>query len=138
MTAIEFAEVLDVSGFTRDAFEVALAGDDEQLADNATDNAFYQVFGIQKSNSEFIRSEEVRYALLALASGASHVELRGQISEALFAVLQENAEKLSAEKSLAALQEILTFSPRIFEEERKSLQPFSGEFDKFSKKLKSE
>jgi hypothetical protein len=138
VTATEFAEVLDVSGFTRDAFEVALAGDDEQLADNATDNAFYQVFGIQKSNSEFIRSEEVRYALLALASGASHVELRGHISEALFAVLQENAEKLSAEKSLAALQENFdVFADESFEEEEEIAPAvFGASLINFPKKLK--
>ena len=102
VTAIEFAEVLDNSGFTRDAFETALAGDDQTQAETATGNAFYQLIG--ERNTDF-DSEEMRFALLALASGLSLEELRGHISETLFAVLQENIANLSAEKSFAALEE---------------------------------
>ena len=138
VTATEFAEVLDVSGFTSDAFEVALTGDDEKLADKATDNAFYQVIGKRKSDSEFISSEEVRFALLALASGVAPAELRGHISETLFAVLQENAEKLGAEKSLAALQENFdVFTDESFEEEVEiSSAVFGASVVNFPKKLK--
>ncbi|MBK7708661.1 MAG: DUF4912 domain-containing protein [Acidobacteria bacterium] len=43
IAANEFAEVLDVAGFTRDAFEVALAGDDFESAEQATDSTFYKL-----------------------------------------------------------------------------------------------
>src|SRR5687767_105097 len=48
---------------------------------------------------------ELRFALLALASGYSLAELRGHLSPTLFALLQQSSERLSAEKTLSALQE---------------------------------
>ena len=118
VSANQFAEVLDASGFQQDAFEVALAGDDAKFAENATQNAFSQFVG--KQESDFVRddSSEMRYALLALASGISTENLRGQISKNLFSKLLRSAEKLSAEKALLALQENFgVFSDEIFEEE---------------------
>lgn len=107
ITSAEFAEILDDSGFSADAFEVALAGDNAETADFATFGAFEQLFGGQQS-SDFrfdFNAEELRFALLALASGVALENLRGQISDALFGALQENAADLSAEQSLAALRE---------------------------------
>lgn len=115
VSAATFAEVLDISGFARDAFEVALAGDDAENAEFATENAFRQLVG---EGAKSFSAEEVRYALLALASGISLEELRGQISESLFSVLQENIDKLSAENALAALKEHFDiFDEEFFEEE---------------------
>lgn len=105
VSADYFAQVLDNSGFTHDAFEVALAGDDFAAAERATQTAFAQMFGEAENDSAESDSSEMRFALLALASGYALESLRGQISRRLFAKLQENAEKLSAEKALAALQE---------------------------------
>ncbi|MBA2737112.1 MAG: DUF4912 domain-containing protein [Pyrinomonadaceae bacterium] len=134
VTATEFAEVLDVSGFTRDAFEIALAGDDKEQSETATNNAFYQLIG--ERNLDF-NSEEIRFALLALASGVSLAELRGHISETLFAVLQENIANLSAEKSLAALQEHFeVFADEITEEEEIGSAVFGASLVNFPKKLK--
>jgi len=118
VSANQYAEVLDVSGFRQDAFEVALAGDDEKFAENATQNAFSQFVGNQKSNFTGNDSNDARFALLALASGAMLDNLRGQISKSLFAALQENVENMSAEKALAALKENFgVFSDEITEEE---------------------
>ncbi|MDQ3129352.1 MAG: DUF4912 domain-containing protein [Acidobacteriota bacterium] len=138
VTASEFAEVLDVSGFTRDAFETALAGDDQTQAETATGNAFYQLIGERNTGFD---SEEMRFALLALASGLSLEELRGHISETLFAVLQENIANLSAEKSLAALQENFDiFTDEITEEESELVEIGSAVFGasmvNFPKKLR--
>jgi len=138
VTAIEFAEVLDNSGFTRDAFETALAGDDQTQAETATGNAFYQLIGERNTGFD---SEEMRFALLALASGLSLEELRGHISETLFAVLQENIASLSAEKSLAALQENFEiFTDEITEEESELVEIGSAVFGaslvNFPKKLR--
>lgn len=118
ISAAHFAEVLDNAGFTRDAFEVALAGDDEAVAKFATENAFTQLIEDNEFNFSGFSHEEVRFALLALASGISLSELREHISEALFSLLQENIGKLSAEKSLNVLEEHFeVFTEDIFEEE---------------------
>ena len=105
VTATQFAEVLDISGFARDAFEVALAGDDEEKSARATTRAFDSLTGAGDASALGFDAAEVRFALLALASGIALADLRGQISEALFAALQANIENFSAEKSLAALEE---------------------------------
>lgn len=103
VNAQKFAEVLKHSGYRQDAFEVALAGDDIDYADFATKNAFLSLTGKPYVSTE--DPSELRFALLALASGYSLEELRGQVSPKLFAVLQESVEKLSAEKAFSALQE---------------------------------
>jgi hypothetical protein len=105
VTAGEFAQVLDASGYAQDAVEVALAGDDLEFAETATRNAFSQIVGEQKSDFFAADLSEIRFALLALASGYSPENLRGQISKNLFARLQENLENLSAERAFNALQE---------------------------------
>jgi hypothetical protein len=105
VSANQFAEVLDVSGFQQDAFEVALAGDDIESADDAAQIAFSQIIGAPPSDYNENLSSEIRFILLALASGYSIENLRGHISPSLFAILQGNAEKISMEKALSALQE---------------------------------
>lgn len=105
VSANQFAQVLDVSGYAQDAIEVALAGDDSEFAESATRNAFAQVIGKQEVDFTKDNSSEIRFVLLALASGYRAENLRGQISKNLFAKLLENAENLSAEKALNALQE---------------------------------
>lgn len=105
VSADDFAQVLDNSGFTQDAFEVSLAGDDFEFAETASRSAFAHFFGETENDFAANDSSEMRFALLALASGYDLENLRGQISVSLFAKLQENVENLSAEKALAALQE---------------------------------
>lgn len=118
VTADQFAEVLEVSGFQQDAFEVALAGDDIETADSQTRNAFSQITGETQTGFDENEASEIRFVLLALASGYSIEDLRGQISPTLFALLQNYSEKLNTEKALAALQENFgAFNGEIIEEE---------------------
>ncbi len=122
VNAQKFAEVLKHSGYRQDAFEVALAGDDIDYADFATKNAFSRLTGKQYVSTE--DTSELRFALLALASGYSLEELRGQVSPKLFAVLQESVEKLSAEKAFSALQENFdVLEDEFIEEEGETLTP---------------
>lgn len=113
----EFAEVLDVSGYKQDAFEMALAGDDVEASNKATFNAFEHLTG--ESGAE-IKAAELRLALFALASGVSLYDLRDQISTKLFALLEklvsENAARLSAEKIASALEENFGFGSFEIEE----------------------
>lgn len=101
--AQKFADVLKKAGYRQDAFEVALAGDDIDYADFAAKNAFARLTGRQYQSAE--NMSELRFALLALASGYSLEELRDHISPTLFRLLQESRESLSAEKAFSALQE---------------------------------
>jgi len=125
VSANQFAEVLDVSGFPQDAFEVALAGDDVEFADNATQAAFSQIVSAPRKDFDANKASEIRFVLLALASGYSLETLREHISPSLFTVLQENSKNLNAEKALSALQknfgvsldetvEEETFAPTVF------------------------
>lgn len=118
VSANQFAEVLDVSGFQQDAFEVALAGDDAEFAETATQTAFAQVLDESQSDFDQNKSSEIRFILLALASGYKAETLRGHISPSLFSVLESHAGNLSAEKALAALQSNFgVFADEIFDEE---------------------
>lgn len=106
----EFVEVLDASGYRQDAFELALADDNESNADTATQNAFFKLTGERNLQA---KANELRSVLFALAAGAVLEDLRGMVSPGLFAfverLIKENAENLSREKVLAALQENFDF-----------------------------
>ncbi len=122
VNAQKFAEVLKRSGYKQDAFEVTLAGDDIDYADFAAKNAFSRLTGKQFVLTN--DASELRFALLALASGYSLEELRAHLSPTLFAVLQESAEKLSAEQTLSALQENFdVLEDEFIEEQEDSLAP---------------
>lgn len=116
VSAHQFARVLDVAGFKQDAFEVAFAGDDAETADRATQSAFSQLVGTEIEDSVSHDSSEIRYALLAIASGAEMESLRGQISRSLFQRMQQNAANLSAEKALGALEKNFGEMAEEFEE----------------------
>lgn len=121
VTATEFAEVLDLAGFSQDALEVYLAGDEPQLADTATQKAIIQLTGKEEKEIDFsgISLNELRYVLFALASGVSLHSLRESVSQQLFdflaSLINENPNSLTEEKVISALGEFFDFSP--FEEE---------------------
>lgn len=102
VSANQFAEVLDRSGYKQDALEVAFAGDDLEYADFATQNAFTRLTG--KKDVIFSDSGEMRYALLALASGIRLDILRGDISYSIYNSLKSNEPALSADETRAALE----------------------------------
>ena len=136
VSADKFARVLDVAGFSRDAFDVALAGDDQQAAELATMSAFSQFIGKPHSELEPFSIEEVRFALLALASGASLASLRGRISTSLFAVLEANIANLTGEDALAALKTQFDFEADDIEEEEPASAVFGSSLVNFPRKLK--
>ena len=117
ISAREFAEVLDYSGYTQDAFEVALAGDDYEISTYATHNAFSQFLEDTETSFAEIGAEEIRLALLAIASGYSLEDLRGHIGATLFAILEENIDRLTVENAILALSEHFDISMEEVEEE---------------------
>ncbi|MEQ1764812.1 MAG: DUF4912 domain-containing protein [Pyrinomonadaceae bacterium] len=103
VNAETFAQVLDASGFKQDAVEVAIAGDDPIVSERATRDAFAGLLG--DVSFEGFTVEELRYALLALASGVPIEELRWKVSASLFALLEANLHRLSTEAAVGALRE---------------------------------
>lgn len=117
VSANQFAKVLDVSGFQQDAYEVALAGDDIEAADRATETAFSDALGVELDDFSASHLSELRFVLLALAAGYALQDLRGQISQSLFSFLETRLTESNAEKALTALEENFEFSSEEFDEE---------------------
>ena len=135
MSAGKFAEVLDVAGFTRDAFDVALAGDDYTSAESATHTAFSQFAGDHDLHG--IAAEDIRYAMLAIASGATLEDLRFKISPALFAILSANADKIFAGKAMTALGEYFDVDEAEFVETQLGSAVYGASLVHFPKTLKT-
>ena len=117
--ANRFSRVLDAAGFARDAFDVALAGDDWTASEAATRSAFAQFTGRPHAEFAGIAAADIRYALFALASGASLDELRGLIGERLFSILSSMLG-LQQEDVLAALKDRFEFEAEDFEIEEEA------------------
>lgn len=137
VSATKFAEVLDVSGFARDAFDVAMAGDDPITADNASQIAFSKFIGTSEYALDGIAADDIRYAMLALASGFTLEELRWRVGPALFAILQANIESLTAAKAQSALREYFDIDEAEWTEEEFSSAVYGASLVHFPKTLKT-
>ncbi len=137
VSANKFAEVLDVAGFSRDAFDVAMAGDDHVAAQDTTHAAFMGFIGTNDHKLDGISSEDIRYAMLALASGLTLEELRFRVSPALFAILQANAGNLVAEKAMSALREHFDIDEGEWHEEEIGPAVFGASLVNFPRTLKT-
>ena len=135
VSAGKFAEVLDVAGFTQDAFDVAIAGDDHVAATDATHTAFTQFAG--EHDLSGISSEDIRYAILAIAAGATLEDLRHRISPALFAILAANADKVFADQAIAVLNEYFDIDETEFVEEQLGPAVYGASLVNFPKTLKT-
>ena len=137
VNAYAFAEVLDVAGYQRDAFEVAVAGDDAEAAENATHQTYAQLVGKDIGKFEQGKGDELRFALLALASGYSLKEVRNEVSAQVFARLQSDLTDLSPEKILAALKDNFDiFTDEVFEEEEIGSAIFGASLVNFPTRIK--
>jgi hypothetical protein len=137
VSADKFARVLDIAGFGQDAFDVALAGDDREASETATQTAFSQFTGRPQTTFAGIAAEEIRYAMLALASGVSLADLRGRISGTLFAILESNTAALKSENALTALKDQFDFEAEDIEEtEEFAPAVFGSSLINYPRKLK--
>lgn len=116
VSASKFAEVLDVAGFTQDAFDVAMAGDDTQAAEHVTHSAFSSFIGNGDHDLRGIAAEDIRYTLMALAAGLKIDDLRSRISPALFAILQANAQMIAGGNAMSVLTEYFDIDETEFTE----------------------
>ena len=86
--------MLDASGFSRDAMDVAIAGDDHLNADERTRIAFAELLG-DAASADRHSAENLRYAMLSIAGGATIDAIRNAVGSSLF-------EELSAAGSLTS------------------------------------
>ncbi len=137
VSANQFAEVLDVSGYKRDAFEVAFAGDDLDSAETATQKTYFELVGKDTKQFSLGKGDELRFALLALASGYSLEDIRSEVSKGLFAELEAEKKNLRAEKVLSALQNNFdTSADELFEEEEIGSTVFGASIVHFPRRFK--
>ncbi len=135
----QFADVLEAAGFTQDAFDVYLAGDDVDFADNATQKAYEKLAGAEKVDFTGISLNELRYILFALASGVSLATLRERVSSEVFSFLatlaNESPEALDAEKIILALEEFfgIDFAEEEIDEEYFSSAVYGASLVNFPK-----
>jgi len=136
VSANKFAEVLDVAGFSQDAFDVAMAGDDVQFAEDATHAAFRQFVGNGNYDLNAMSVEDIRYALMALASGVELEALRSKVSAALFAALQANSGRLEPHQAMNALTEHFDIDEPEFSYEERGAAVFGASLVHFPRSLK--
>ncbi len=139
VSSAKFAEVLDVAGFSRDAFDVAVAGDDFAASEDATHNALADLVGSRGHDLSGISGDDIRYALMALAGGAALEDLRFKISPALFAILQANAGAVESGKAraMSALTTHFDIDESEFFEEDFGPAVFGASLVNFPKTLKT-
>lgn len=137
VSANKFAEVLDVAGFSRDAFDVAMAGDDVAASMDASHTAFTRLVGNNDNDLQGIAAEEIRYALVALAAGTALEELRFRVSPALFAILQANAANIESGKAMSALTEYFDIDETEWQEEQFGPAVYGASLVNFPRTLKT-
>jgi hypothetical protein len=133
----KFAQVLEVAGFTEDAFDIALAGDDSEYAETASQSALSDLTGATSERLTDIAGDEIRYALLLLASGVPLEGLRWKISPALFALLEKYAATLSSEKAFGVLNEHFDIEADEITEEEFGPAVFGASSINFPRRLKT-
>ena len=137
ITSEKFAQVLEVAGFTEDAFDVVLAGDDSASSEIASQSALSDLTGVASAESFDIAGDEIRYALLLLASGVPLEGLRWKISPTLFAMLEKHAASLSSEKAFGVLKDHFDIEADEITEEEFGPAVFGASSINFPRRLKT-
>jgi hypothetical protein len=104
VTADRFAQVLDVAGFTQDAVDVAIAGDNLEASATAIRAALRDLTG-DENVPIGVDDEDIRFAMVEMAAGQKLDDLRWRISADLFAYLQSNEQVLDGDRTKAVLNE---------------------------------
>jgi len=136
MTADTFAEVLDVAGFTRDAVDVAMAGDDPAAAQLAAHTAFASLAGTAIDQLYDIPAEELRHAMLSVAAGTPLNDLRGAISPALHTIMGSTPDSWSRSQAIAILSEHFDVDASHFAQEQFGPAVYGASLINFQKTLR--
>lgn len=137
VSATKFAEVLDVAGFSQDAFDVAMAGDDHDSAEHVTHAAFKKFMGRNGYDLRGVAVEDIRYSMTALAAGTTLEDLKSRISAKLFAILQANAQNIAAGKAVSILNEYFDIDESEFTEHQYGSAVYGASLVHFPRTLKT-
>ena len=137
ISADKFAQVLDVAGFTEDAFDVAIAGDDPESAEHAAHDAFSDLIGETDADFESVSADELRHAMLLIASGIALESLRWKISPSLFSILQERPEAVDAGNAVRVLKDRFEIEADEFTEEEFGSAVFGASAINFPRRLRT-
>ena len=137
VSAQKFARVLDVAGYARDAFDVAVAGDDPAASATAARQALRQFANGRDDRLGVIDDEDIRFAMMAFAEGQKLDDLRWKISAELFEYLQSSHVPLDAERAESALREHFDLDDVDLETEETSAAVFGASLVNFPRKMSS-
>ena len=132
----KFAEVLDASGFSDDAFDVAVAGDRAGTGDTVPQSIFAEITGTEPRELERVESKELRLAMMALAAGVPLEALKWKISAELYALLQAHVDKLRGSEALASLSQSLDLGEEDLEFEYIEDKAVGGSLVNFPRRLR--
>ena len=135
VSADKFAEVLDVAGFSRDAFDVAMAGDDHAASEDVTRSAFFSLIS-SDAEIESVPTEDIRHAMLSIAAGVEVAALHGRISKKLIEILEANSERLTPRRTKESLSEHFDFDDSDFAEESFGPEVFGASVVSFPRTMK--
>ena len=137
ISANKFAQVLDVSGFQRDAFDVAMVGDDHFGAMDRSERALAGLIGNKNLSFNGISPEDIRYALLSLATGTPVKQLKDRIGTTLFDLLSASGTDLEPDAARAALSEHFEIDETEWAEEEPEFTSLGGSRVNFPKRLRA-
>jgi hypothetical protein len=113
-----------------------MAGDDQLSAKDVAHTAFSRFIGLDNGRLRSVTAEDMRFALVAIASGLRLEELRWRVSPSMFAILQANADKLESGKAKTALTEHFDIAESEFVEEHFGSAVHGGSHVHFPRTLK--
>lgn len=136
VSANKFAQVLDVAGFAQDAVEVAIAGDDQTASDIAAQAAISRFTDVPEHRFDGIAADELRYAMIAFASGHQLEDLRWRVGPTLFAALGSTGGSLTPDSARSAMTEYMDIDATEFDEEEVGPAVFGTSVVNFPRTLK--
>ena len=136
ISADKFAKVLNVAGFSRDAFDVAMAGDDHAASGDVTRSAFFSLIS-SDAEIESVPTEDIRHAMLSIAAGVEIAALYGRISKKLIEILEANSERVTPSRTKESLSEHFDFDDSEFAEESFGPEVFGASVVSFPRTMKS-
>ncbi len=114
-----------------------MAGDDPVVSASRTQLAFTSFIGTAAWQPTGVTAEELRFAMLALASGITLEELKFQVSAELFAILQANAGSVGSTRARNALTEYFEIDDAEFIEDQLGPAVFGASLVNFPRTLRT-
>jgi hypothetical protein len=105
VSTMQFAEVLDASGYSQDAFEVAMQVVNSEDSNKATEVIYSRITGENEETFAQFDMGELRSVLLGIVSGVPLAVILEKVSAELSAWLSENPQVFEPQNVMAILQE---------------------------------